>query len=236
MKKFFFVSVVVLFVGILVIVFDGVVNFVVEICGDDGVCMLYILDGVINIWINIGGQIVEIYDGIVIVDCECFEFDGVNYVVIDGDEVQFVEGCEYGYWFEFFLDYYVLVECMIGLVENLNYIVVIDFDYDFEFDYEEMFELVEEFFNMEIYFVVFEYVNFEEIYVDVMCFMEEVFVNLDEGNVCVDGCDWDEFFDEEKEEVCEELCEVCEEMCEEMCEMCEEMCDVVCEMCDVECE
>lgn len=219
MKKLLLASAAALLAGTSAIALDGVANPVVEIRGDDGARTLHISDGATNTRINIGGQTVEIHDGTVIVDRERFELDGANYVVIDGDEVQLVEGREHGYRFEFSSDHHALVERMTGLAENLNYTVVTDFDHDFEFDHEEMLELAEELSNMETHFAAFEHVNFEEIHADAMRSMEEALANLDEGNVRVDGRDWDELSDEEKEEVREELREAREEMREEMREM-----------------
>lgn len=234
MKKLLLASAAALLAGTSAIALDGVANPVVEIRGDDGARTLHISDGATNTRINIGGQTVEIHDGTVIVDRERFELDGANYVVIDGDEVQLVEGREHGYRFEFSSDHHALVERMTGLAENLNYTVVTDFDHDFEFDHEEMLELAEELSNMETHFAAFEHVNFEEIHADAMRSMGEALANLDEGNVRVDGRDWDELSDEEKEEVREELREAREEMREEMREMREEMRDVAREMRDAE--
>ena len=230
MKKLLLASAAALLAGTSAIALDGVANPVVEIRGDDGARTLHISDGATNTRINIGGQTVEIQNGTVIVDGESFELDGAQYVVIDGDDVQLVDGREHGYRFEFSSGHHALGERMADMARNLNYTVVTDFDHDFDFDHDALVEMAEELANMETHFAAFERVDFEEIHADAMRSMEEALANLDEGNVRVDGRDWDELSDAEKEEVREELREAREEMRVEMRSMREEMRDAAREM------
>lgn len=230
MKKLLLAGTTALLAGTSAIAFDGAATPVVEIRGDNGERTLHISDGATNTRISIGDQTVEIHDGIVIVDGESFELDGAEYIVVDGDDVRVIEGSDHSYSYAFSSDHHALAERMADMAQNLSYTVVTDFDHDFDFDHEELVEMAEELSNMETHFAAFEHVNFEEIHADAMRSMEEALANLDEGNVTVDGRDWDALSDAEKEEVREELREAREEMREEMREMRSEIRDAAREM------
>jgi len=224
MKKFLLASAAALLAGTSAIALDGAANPVVEVRGSDGSQTLHISDGATDTRIRIGGQTVEIHDGVVIVDGERIELGDAEYVVIDGDDVRVVEGSGRGFYMEF-ANHHAMATHMAGLAENLNHTIVASFDGDFEFDFDhaEFAEMAEELAEMEIHLGELETMNFEAVHADALRSMEEALANLDEGHVTVDGRDWDELSDEEKEEVREELREAREEMRLEFREMREEM-------------
>ena len=224
MKKFLLASAAALLAGTSAIALDGAANPVVEVRGSDGSQTLHISDGATDTRIRVGDQTIEIHNGVVIVDGERIELGDAEYVVIDGDDVRVMEGSDRGFHMQF-ANHHAMATHMAGLAENLNHTIVASFDGDFEFDFDhaEFEEMAEELAALEIHLGELETMNLEEVHAEALRSMEEAFANLDEGHVTVDGRDWDELSDEEKEEVREELREAREEMRLEFREMREEM-------------
>lgn len=224
MKKFLLASAAALLAGTSAIALDGAANPVVEVRGADGSQTLHISNGATDTRIRIGGQTVEIHDGTVIVDGERIELGDAEYVVIDGDEIRVVEGSDREFHYEFSGGHEFMAR-MANLAHDVNFAVITEFDGDFEFDFDhaEFEELAEELAGMEVHLAAMETLNLEEVHTEALRSMEEALANLDDGHVSVDGRDWDELSDAEKEEVREELREAREEMRVEFRAMREEM-------------